>query len=120
MRASAKNSHYHTQFIFLPKMIIYNITIKVDASIADKWLTWMKEEHITDMMSTGLFSDYRLCRLMEQDESDGVTFVVQYHSDSIENYQSYVSEHAARMRKKSEDKFGNKFAAFRTVMEMIN
>lgn len=80
----------------------------------------MKEEHTTDMMNTGLFSDYRLCRLMEQDEHDGVTFVVQYHSDSIENYQSYIKEHAERMRKKGLDKFGNKCAAFRTVMEMIN
>lgn len=101
-------------------MIIYNVTIKVEASIADKWLKWMKEEHTPDMMNTGLFSDYRLCRLMEQDETDGVTFVVQYHSDSIENYQSYLNEHAARMRQKSIEKFGNKFAAFRTVMEMIN
>lgn len=101
-------------------MIIYNVTIKVEAGIADQWLKWMKEEHATDMMNTGLFSDYRLCRLMEQDESDGVTFVVQFHSDSMENYQSYLHEHAAKMRQKSLDKFGNKFAAFRTIMEMIN
>jgi len=101
-------------------MIVYNVTVKVEPGIADKWIQWMKAEHLNDMMNTGLFSDYRLCRLMEQDESEGVTFVIQYHSDSIENYQSYVQEHAPRMRKKSLDKFGNKFAAFRTVMEVIN
>jgi len=101
-------------------MIVYNVTVKVEPGIADKWIQWMKAEHLNDMMNTGLFSDYRLCRLMEQDESEGVTFVIQYHSDSIENYQSYVQEHAPRMRKKSLDKFGNKFAAFRTVIEVIN
>ncbi len=101
-------------------MIIYNVTVKVEPGIADKWMKWMKEEHLDEMMNTGLFSDYRLCRLMEQDESEGVTFVIQYHSDSIENYQSYVNEHAPHMRKKGMDKFGNKFAAFRTVMEVIN
>ena len=101
-------------------MIVYNVTVKVEPGIADKWIQWMKAEHLNDMMNTGLFSDYRLCRLMEQDESEGVTFVIQYHSDSTENYQSYVQEHAPRMRKKSLDKFGNKFAAFRTVMEVIN
>lgn len=101
-------------------MIIYNVTAKVDSGIADKWLQWLKEEHLTDMMNTGLFSDYRLARLLEQDESEGVTFVIQYHSDSIENYQSYVNEHAQLMRKKGLDKFGNRFAAFRTVMEVIN
>lgn len=101
-------------------MIVYNITVKVTSGIADEWMQWMKQEHLEEMMATGLFSDYRLCRLLEQDESDGITFVVQYHSDSVENYQSYVQEHAPRMRKKSLDKFGDKFAAFRTVMEVIN
>ncbi|WP_118951336.1 DUF4286 family protein [Taibaiella helva] len=101
-------------------MIIYNITAKVDAGVADKWMRWLKEEHLDEMMNTGLFSDYRLCRLMEQDESEGVTFVIQYHCDSIENYQTYLQEHAPRMRKKTLDKFGNHFAAFRTVMEVIN
>ena len=101
-------------------MIIYNVTIKIEHGAADKWLKWMKEEHLNDMMNTGLFSDYRLCKLMEQDESDGVSFVVQYHSDSIENYQSYINEHAPKMRQKGLDKFAGKMVAFRTVMEVIN
>ncbi|WP_118972443.1 DUF4286 family protein [Taibaiella koreensis] len=101
-------------------MIIYNVTAKVDPGIADKWMHWLKEEHLGEMMRTGLFSDYRLCRLMEQDESEGVTFVIQYHCDSIEHYQTYVHEHAPHMRKKTQEKFGNHFAAFRTVMEVIN
>ncbi len=101
-------------------MIIYNVTVKVDHSIEEKWTQWMKEEHLKDMMDTGLFSDYRMCRLLDQDETEGVTFVIQYHSDSIENYQSYIQEHAPRMRQKGVNKFGEKFAAFRTVMEVIN
>jgi hypothetical protein len=101
-------------------MIIYNVTIKVEASVVDKWLTWMKEEHLPDMMNTGLFSDYRMSKLMEQDESEDVTFVVQYHTDSIENYESYQTEHAPKMRQKSVSKFADKMVAFRTVMEVIN
>lgn len=101
-------------------MIIYNITIKVEPGIAEQWLIWMKEEHIAEMMNTGLFSDYRMSKLMEQDEADGVTFIVQYHTDSIENYQSYLSEHAPRMRQKGLSKFADKMVAFRTVMEVIN
>jgi len=101
-------------------MIIYNVTVKTEKEIAKDYLKWLKEEHLADMMSTGLFSDYRLCRLMDEGESDGVTFVIQFHCDSIENYQSYVEEHAPGMRKKSLDRFSNKFVAFRTVMELIN
>jgi len=101
-------------------MIIYNVTLKVDKSVAGEWLRWMKEEHIDEMMQTGLFSDYRMCRLMEQDEQEGVTYVVQYHTDSIENYQSYLNEHSQKMRQHGLSKFGDKIVAFRTVMEVIN
>jgi len=102
-------------------MIIYNVTVKTEKGIAEDYLKWLKEEHLIDMMNTGLFSDYRLCRLMnEGEEVDGVTFVIQFHCDSLENYQSYIDEHAPEMRKKSLEKFANKFVAFRTVMELIN
>lgn len=101
-------------------MIIYNVTIKAETGIATQWMQWMQEEHLNDMMNTGLFSDYRLCRLLEQDETEGVSYVAQYHCDSVENYQTYVKEHAPKMRQKGINKFGGRFVAFRTVMEVIN
>ena len=97
-------------------MIIYNVTVKVDKSIVEEWLRWMRQEHIPDLMKTGLFVDAKLCRLLEQDETDGKTYVAQYFHDSMEHYNSYIAEHAPRMRDKGFKRFGNKFIAFRTVM----
>ncbi|HYD22831.1 MAG TPA: DUF4286 family protein [Flavipsychrobacter sp.] len=97
-------------------MIIYNVTVKVDKSIVEEWLRWMRQEHIPDLMKTGLFVDAKLCRLLEQDETDGKTYVAQYFLDSLEHYNSYIAEHASRMRDKGFKRFGNKFIAFRTVM----
>lgn len=100
-------------------MIIYNVTIKVQAAIADAWLRWMKEEHMPDLQRTGLFTDYRLCRLLEQDDADGPTFAAQYFCDSLEDYHEYINSHAPVMRDKGQKKFGDKFIAFRTVMEAV-
>lgn len=97
-------------------MIIYNVTIKVDNSIADEWVKWMKDEHMPELMQTGLFVDSRLCRLLEQDETEGPTFVAQYYCDSMEHYDTYIAEHAQEMRDKGMTRFGGKFVAFRTVM----
>ncbi|MGQ3086877.1 DUF4286 family protein, partial [Flavobacterium sp.] len=30
-------------------MIIYNVTINIDDSVHDKWLTWMMEKHIPEV-----------------------------------------------------------------------
>lgn len=101
-------------------MIIYNVTLKIDHSIHDEWVKWMKEEHIPDLLQTGLFTDGRLCRLLEQDETDGPTYAAQYFCKSLEEYNQYISNHANEMREKAYTKFGNKFIAFRTVMEIIS
>ena len=100
-------------------MIIYNVTIKVNNDVADAWLTWMKTEHMADVMSTGLFVDCRLCRLLEQDELEGLTYTAQYSLESIAQYNTYIDQHAEKMREKGFKLFGGKFAAFRTVMEIV-
>ena len=100
-------------------MIIYNVTIKVNNDVADAWLTWMKTEHMAEVMSTGLFVDCRLCRLLEQDELEGLTYTAQYSLESIDQYNTYIDQHAEKMREKGFKLFGGKFAAFRTVMEIV-
>jgi hypothetical protein len=53
----------------------------------------------------------------EQDE--GPTFVVQYFCDKKIDYLRYKKEHAPQLQQKGIEKFGNKFVAFRSVMELI-
>ncbi|PSL35679.1 DUF4286 family protein [Chitinophaga ginsengisoli] len=100
-------------------MIVYNVTTKVSHFINDRWLQWMKEEHIPAIMATGLFHDYRICRLLEQDDQDGPTYSTQYFTDTLENYQTYLEEHAPALRKAGYDLFGNQFVAFNTVMQVV-
>lgn len=101
-------------------MIIYNVTIKVENEVADSWLKWMKEEHIPDLLGTKLIVDARICRLLEQEEAyDATTFVAQYTCATMNEYNAYIDEYATEMREKAFKAFGNKFVAFRTVMEIV-
>ena len=100
-------------------MIVYNITLKITPEIETEWIRWQKEEHIPDVLSTGLFTDHKFFRLLDQDESDGITYVVQYFTSSIDNYNQYVEKTAPLLRKKAMQKWGDRFIAFRTVMELV-
>ena len=79
------------------RMIIYNVTVKVDHEIKDKWVEWMTVEHMPELMETGLFIDCRLSQLLEQDETDGKTFVAQYFCKDYKDYERYISDHSAKM-----------------------
>ncbi len=100
-------------------MIIYNVTIKVENEVAAAWVQWMKAEHMADLLNTGLFTDCRLCHLLDQDETDGQTYAAQYFCMSINEYDRYIAEYAEKMREQGNSRFGGKFVAFRTVMEII-
>ncbi|MDQ3277315.1 MAG: DUF4286 family protein [Bacteroidota bacterium] len=100
-------------------MIIYNVTIKVEASIADAWLTWLLNEHIPDMMKTGCFSSNRVVRLLEVDDREGPTYAIQYNADSKADYNRYIQLHATTLREKSYAKWGDRFIAFRSVMQDV-
>ncbi len=101
-------------------MLVYNITLKIDADIEKDWITWMKQEHIPEVMATTLFTENKFFKLLEQDESDGITYVIQYFTASKENYDRYIHEFSPTLRQKAIEKWGNRFIAFRTVMQFVN
>ena len=101
-------------------MIIYNVTIKVEHAIASEWLTWLKEEHIPEIIATGCFTKATILHLIETDDSEGTTYAVQYHALTKVMYNQYIEQFADNMRKKGADKWGNRFIAFRTVMEVVH
>lgn len=100
-------------------MFIYNVTIKVEGSIADAWLDWLLNEHIPDIMKTGCFSSHKVVRLLEVDDSEGPTYAIQYNADSKADYNRYIETYATDMRQKSFEKWGARFIAFRSVMQVV-
>jgi hypothetical protein len=101
-------------------MIIYNVTVKVEHSIAGNWLAWLKEEHIPDIIKTGCFTQATILRLLETDDTEGPTYAIQYQAESEILYKRYIEKFSDEMRKKGTDKWGIQFIAFRTVMEVVH
>ena len=100
-------------------MLIYNVTVKVDWSIHDEWVKWMLNEHLPEMVNTGCFTNSKLMRLLETDEKDGPTYAAQYFAEKKADYDRYIKDHAAAVRKKYTEKWGDRVVAFRTLMQVV-
>ena len=98
-------------------MIIYNVTVKVDIEVHDDWIMWMKRTHIPEVMKTGFFVENKFYKVLLQDESDGITYAIQYFCKSMADLQKYQGNHAPRLQKEHIDRFGEKCLAFRTLLE---
>lgn len=101
-------------------MLLYNVTITIDLAAADEWLRWMKETHIPDVMSTGMFMSYRLSRLLGHEHDDSEIFSVQYLVKDRAHLMRYQEEFAPELQRQHRERFEGKFAAFRTLMEVLD
>jgi hypothetical protein len=100
-------------------MIVYNITCKVRWEILDDWLAWQVREHIPATLVTKMFDDHRIFRLLEQEEEEGPTFVIQFLTSSLERYRRFCGEFEAGLRQTGWERWGNGYIAFRTLMESV-
>lgn len=99
--------------------IIYNVTVQADKLIAGEWMQWMRKEHIPAIMQTGLFTNYKILRLLDIDDSEGPTYAIQYTAATLEDYRQYESSHAPALLEASFTKWGDAFMAFGTIMEVV-
>ncbi|MEE2700241.1 MAG: DUF4286 family protein [Bacteroidota bacterium] len=100
-------------------MIIYNVTVSIDKAVEVEWLDWMKSTHIPDVINTGLFSQCKVSRVLAE-EMGGLTYTIAYSCKNMEEYNLYKEKHAAKLQEEHSKKFAGKFAAFRTLLEIVH
>jgi hypothetical protein len=99
-------------------MIIYNVTISIDASESENWLSWMRTKHIPDVLNTGCFLEAKLSKIIGEEEG-GLAYSVMYLCASQEILDTYNAQHAPALQKEHLEYFSGKFAAFRTHLQLI-
>lgn len=100
-------------------MFVYNVSLKLEWEIVEAWLKWMREEHIQEVLDTGCFIEAKMFKLLDQDDSEGPTFVVQYTCHKKIDYLKYKAQFAPALQQKGAEKFGQKMVAFRSLMERL-
>ncbi|HEX8574809.1 MAG TPA: DUF4286 family protein [Flavobacterium sp.] len=101
-------------------MIIYNVTTNIHETVHQQWLEWMQQKHIPEILALGKFSSARLVKVLVEEEMGGITYSVQYVTDSKATLEKYYQEDAPRLRQEAVQLFGDKMLAFRTELELIS
>jgi hypothetical protein len=101
-------------------MLLYNVTITLDLEVHEDWVRWMRDTHIPDVMSSGMFISYRMSRLLSHEHADSEIYTVQYLVKDRAHLQRYQEEFAPELQRQHRARYEGRFAAFRTVMEVID
>ena len=98
--------------------ILYNVTVSLEAAIYPEWLAFMREEHIPKIFSTGCFSGYKICRIIDQSE-ESYSVAVQYFAVDEDNFRIYTTKYAPAIQQEYLARFGTSAPAFRTVLHAL-
>ena len=101
-------------------MYIYNVTVNIDEQVHREWLSWMKNTHIPKVLATGKFSKAKMCLVMVNEEMGGITYSIQFTTDSLETLHSYYKEDDDRLRNEAIARFPDKSVAFRTELKVVS
>ena len=99
-------------------MIIYHVTISLEASIEAEWIEWMQQTHIPDVLGTGCFSECRFRKAVDVEATEPV-YVMQYSCRSLEQYHRYRDNFAPALQKDHFDRFSGRFRGARLLLEEI-
>lgn len=101
-------------------MIVYNVTCHISADMEAEWLTWMRAEHLPEVMNSGCFLEVKMMRLLTQaDDDEGINIAVQYTAKSMADYERYREYFAPALQAKTREKYGDRVLAYRSLLEVI-
>lgn len=95
--------------------LIYEVTVAVDADVADAYRTWL-DGHIPEVLAAGGFDHAAIYNVAEAPADGRRHLVVQYHVPDRAALDAYVAGPAERLRADAETRFGGRFEARRRVL----
>ena len=100
-------------------MFIYNITVLIEESVEQEWLSWIKLNYIQTVMETGFFQS---CQLLQVTDSpnEGLTYCLQFRTNEISSLQSYQSLYATQIESEHQLAFPNQLVTFSSNMKLID
>ncbi|MFM7566043.1 MAG: DUF4286 family protein [Flavobacteriales bacterium] len=100
-------------------MVLYNVTVSIEAEMESEWLDWMKLVHVPEVLKTQKFTRCVLSKIQGMEERE-TTYSLLYFAPSQTLLTSYLQEDAPALQRKHTERFKDKFVAFRTVLEVID
>lgn len=101
-------------------MYIYNVTTNIEETVHEAWVSWMKNVHIPQVLSTGKFLSAKFTKVLVEEDMGGVTYSVQYSVLDKATLNRYYEEDAPRLRESVQQNFAGKLVSFKTELEVVD
>lgn len=100
-------------------MLLYNVTVGIDKEIEQEWIDWMKQQYIPVVMKTEMFTDWKMYRVLHDQEDGSVSYSIQYFAVDIQEVVNFVEKIEPELNIEFQKRFKDRHVAFRTLLEEV-
>lgn len=100
-------------------MYILNITFLVAPDSVNRWKDWAGSIFIPTVIATGHFNSPQLARVHSPSEEDGLSFALQFRTDSQHTIDNWLSTDGASLQQVCTGRFKGTVLFFATTLELI-
>lgn len=100
-------------------MIVFNTTYLVSEEVHDKWIERIAGVFIPTMVSTGIFSNPRLYKVLVN-ENEGITYSLQFSVQDGSDLKKCEEEYNEMLETSMRQVFGESVLFFTTLLDEIN
>lgn len=101
-------------------MYLYNTSFHTESSIAETFVAWLKTIFIPEAMSSGLFSEASLGKILLEIEPGTSSYTLQLKASELDRAQEWNDTIGNSLRSVIIKKFGGKVVFFVTFIEIID
>jgi hypothetical protein len=101
-------------------MILYNITVNIEPHIKNSWLDYVRNIYVPSVMATNLFVDHRIFKLLNDSSESGLTYSIQFYSNTLSEAEQYIGEHAQEITSLHNQRFRHQQVSFMTMLESLD
>lgn len=100
-------------------MIVHNTTYHVLPEVEERWLTWMKQQHIPQIKSLQGIRSCRLLKLLTEVEGDGITYTIQTEIDNVPAGEAFLQELSPSLQNHIRSQFPGQVLYFETLLRVL-
>lgn len=99
-------------------MRVYEVTVEIDAILRASYLDWLRA-HVAEILALPGFTGAEIDEVLDPESSTHATFCVRYRLADAAALDTYLREHAPRLRADGVARFGERMRASRRVLAPV-
>lgn len=100
-------------------MYIYNTTFLVSDQSYEKWMKWVNEKHIPEVLTDQSFCEPQLVRVLNNEPAPEKSYSLQFKVESISYLYNWMQTMEPKIQEELMMKFGTEVLFFSTILEIL-